>query len=61
MTVQGIQGTYFSVWAPNALRVSVGDFNYWDGSIHCMRIKVNQVSGNSSYLVSDKAHYTNSN
>ncbi len=36
--LEGEEGTYFAVWAPNALRVSVvGDFNGWDGRRHQMR------------------------
>lgn len=38
MTLDGEEGTYFAVWAPNAVRVSaVGDFNAWDGRMHQMR------------------------
>ncbi|WP_437910887.1 1,4-alpha-glucan branching protein GlgB [Sorangium sp. So ce327] len=36
--VDGVSGTSFAVWAPNARRVSVlGDFNHWDGRRHAMR------------------------
>jgi 1,4-alpha-glucan branching enzyme len=37
-TVDGVAGTGFAVWAPNAQQVSVvGDFNDWDGRRHQMR------------------------
>ncbi|GJD99533.1 1,4-alpha-glucan branching protein GlgB [Methylobacterium isbiliense] len=39
ITVGGIDGFRFAVWAPNARRVSiVGDFNDWDGRRHPMRL-----------------------
>jgi 1,4-alpha-glucan branching enzyme len=38
MDFEGVQGTHFAVWAPNARRVSVvGAFNEWDGRRHPMR------------------------
>src|SRR5690606_12955938 len=38
ITVDGVPGTYFAVWAPNAEEVSVmGEFNRWDRSSHKLR------------------------
>ena len=37
-TLDGVEGTAFAVWAPNARRVSVvGDFCHWNGRQHVMR------------------------
>ncbi|AQS89473.1 glycogen-branching enzyme [Neoasaia chiangmaiensis] len=42
MTIDGVHGVRFAVWAPNARRVSViGDFNIWDGRRHPMRLRHN--------------------
>lgn len=38
MVHQGVTGTRFTVWAPNAQGVRIsGDFNYWDGTVYPMR------------------------
>ena len=40
LTVDGVNGVRFAVWAPNATRVSVvGDFNSWDPRRHPMRLR----------------------
>jgi 1,4-alpha-glucan branching enzyme len=43
ISIDGVPGTRFAVWAPNARRVSVvGDFNQWDGRRHIMRLRHEQ-------------------
>ncbi len=38
LTVNGQQGTYFAVWAPDARDVSIiGDFNGWDRAAHLLQ------------------------
>ena len=40
ITLEGVSGVQFAVWAPSAKRVSVvGDFNRWDGRVHPMRAR----------------------
>jgi 1,4-alpha-glucan branching enzyme len=42
VTIEGVDGVAFVVFAPNARRVSVvGDFNFWDGRRHAMRVRGN--------------------
>ena len=39
-SMEGVAGASFTVWAPNAKRVSVvGSFNQWDGRRHPMRLR----------------------
>jgi 1,4-alpha-glucan branching enzyme len=40
MTVDGVEGTHFAVWAPNAEQVTVmGDFNSWDKDSHPLGVR----------------------
>ncbi|HUL82442.1 MAG TPA: 1,4-alpha-glucan branching protein GlgB [Gammaproteobacteria bacterium] len=40
LTLEGVRGIRFAVWAPNAERVSVvGTFNHWDGRYHPMSVR----------------------
>jgi 1,4-alpha-glucan branching enzyme len=42
MTHDGVEGTYFAVWAPNAKGVYVmGDFNGWSKTSHALQVKGN--------------------
>ena len=54
MTIDGVKGTYFAVWAPHARRVSVvGDFNMWDGALNPMQMM--QTSGIYELFIPDVA------
>ena len=40
MTVDGVKGTYFAVWAPSAKSVAVvGDFNFWNDHQHRLHVR----------------------
>ncbi|WP_432742590.1 hypothetical protein ABXJ76_18035 [Methylobacter sp. G7] len=40
ITVDGVKGTYFAIWAPNAAAVSViGDFNQWDATVNALYLR----------------------
>ncbi len=40
MTINGVEGTYFAVWAPSAKVVSViGDFNFWLEGEHKLNVR----------------------
>jgi 1,4-alpha-glucan branching enzyme len=52
----GVEGTWFGVWAPNAARVTViGEFNGWDKSSHPLRVR-QDGSGIWEGFVADARH-----
>jgi 1,4-alpha-glucan branching enzyme len=69
-TIDGVSGSNFAVWAPNADSVSViGDFNGWDGRTHQMQKRIPSgiwelfipgVSAGTAYKYRVHAHGTHS-
>jgi 1,4-alpha-glucan branching enzyme len=71
ISMNGCEGTYFAVWAPNAQRVCVtGDFNQWDKDSHLLKVRedgsgiwegfIPGISHGTSYkyhLISDYNNY----
>jgi len=40
ITVDGVKGTHFAIWAPNASAVSViGDFNHWNAALNTLQLR----------------------
>ena len=57
MVLDGVEGVAFACSRPNARRVSVvGDFNFWDGRRHAMRVRGN---GFWEIFVPERAPATN--
>ncbi len=57
-TVDGVSGTHFAVWAPNAAAVSViGDFNGWNAETHPLSLRPDD-SGIWEGFVPDVGHGT---
>ncbi len=53
ITIDGVNGTHFAVWAPNAASVSViGDFNEWDAIANPLGLR-NDESGIWEYFIAD--------
>ncbi|SDL90821.1 1,4-alpha-glucan branching enzyme [Catalinimonas alkaloidigena] len=57
MEHNGVKGTYFAVWAPNAHYVSViGDFNNWDAGAHPMGGRQDDDSGIWEVFIPEVQH-----
>lgn len=70
ITVDGIEGTYFAVWAPSAKNVSVvGDFNFWIEGEHQLNVRwddsgiwegfIPNVGKGSIYKYKIQSHHNN--
>ena len=70
LTVNGVEGTYFAVWAPSAKAVSViGDFNYWKEGEHELNVRwdesgiwegfIPNIGKGTQYKYKIRSHYNN--